>query len=29
MMTFLTNGTQALQHRWKKWVDSKDDYVEK
>ena len=26
---FLTKGIQALQHRWKKCVDHKGDYVEK
>ena len=28
-MTFLTNGIQALQHRWKKRVEYRGDYVEK
>ena len=28
LMTFLTNGIHALQHRWKKYSDYKGDYVE-
>ena len=28
-MTFWSNGIQALQYRWKKHVDRKDNYVEK
>ena len=27
--SFFTTGIQALQHRWKKCVDLKGDYVEK
>ena len=27
--SFYTTGMQALQHRWKKCVDSRGDYVEK
>ena len=29
LVTFLTNGIQALQHQWKKCVDLMGDYVEK
>ena len=29
LMTFLTNEIQALQHRRKKYVDRKEDPVEK
>ena len=25
----MTNGIQALHHRWKKWVNSKEEYIEK
>ena len=27
--SFYTTGIQALQHRWKKYVDCRGDYVEK
>ena len=27
--SFYTTGSQALQHRWKKFVDRRGDYVEK
>ena len=27
-MTFCINGIQALQHRWKKSVNCKEDYIE-
>ena len=29
LITFLTNVIQALQHRWNKCVDCKEDYVKK
>ena len=29
LLTFLTNRIETLQHRWKKYVDHKGDYVEK
>ena len=29
LMNFLTNGIQAVQHCWKKFVDNKGNYVEK
>ena len=28
-MTFLTNGIQPLQHRWKTYIDNKEENVEK
>ena len=29
LLTILTKGIQAMQHRWKKYVDYNKDYVEK
>ena len=29
LLIYLINEIQALQYRWKKYVDHKEDYVEK